>query len=122
MAAELTAHNGELAVATTAAGTSATVSSSAAGSRRAGRRPVLGLGIALTSAAAFATSGAFAKPLLLAGWAPGAVVTLRITIAAAVLLVPTLVSLRGRWGVLRRNAGLVIGYGLTGVAGCQLAY
>ena len=87
-----------------------------------GRRPLLGLCVALVSAAAFATSGAFAKPLLLTGWAPGAVVTLRITIAAAVLLVPTLVALRGRWGLLRRNAGVVIGYGLTGVAGCQLAY
>ena len=86
------------------------------------RHPLLGLGAALASSAAFATSGAFAKSLLLGGWAPGAVVTLRITIAALVLLVPTVVVLRGRWGVLRRNARLVVGYGLTGVAGCQLAY
>jgi len=86
------------------------------------RHPLLGLGVALASSAAFATSGAFAKSLLIGGWAPGAVVTLRISIAALVLLVPTLLSLRGRWGVLRRNARLVIGYGLTGVAGCQLAY
>jgi drug/metabolite transporter (DMT)-like permease len=86
------------------------------------RHPLLGIGIALASAAAFATSGAFAKPLLLAGWAPGAVVTLRITLAALVLLVPTLVSLRGRWALLRRNGRAVVGYGLTGVAGCQLAY
>ncbi len=41
---------------------------------------------------------------------------------AAVLLVPTLLGLRGRWGLLRRNAWLVVGYGVTGVAGCQLAY
>ena len=86
------------------------------------RHPLLGLGAALASSAAFATSGAFAKSLLIGGWAPGAVVTLRITIAAAVLLVPTLWVLRGRWDVLRRNARLVVGYGLTGVAGCQLAY
>jgi drug/metabolite transporter (DMT)-like permease len=94
----------------------------AAGGTAATRHPLLGLGLALASAAAFATSGAFAKPLLLAGWAPGAVVTLRITLAAIVLLVPTALSLRGRWGVLRRNARAVVGYGLTGVAGCQLAY
>ncbi|GAA6526364.1 EamA family transporter [Intrasporangium sp. DVR] len=86
------------------------------------RHPLLGLGAALASSAAFATSGAFAKSLLIGGWTPGAVVTLRITIAAAVLLLPTLWVLRGRWPVLRRSARLVIGYGLTGVAGCQLAY
>ena len=86
------------------------------------RHPLLGLGAAIASSAAFATSGAFAKSLLIGGWSPGAVVTLRITIAAVVLLVPTLWVLRGRWGVLRRSARLVIGYGLTGVAGCQVAY
>ncbi len=85
-------------------------------------RPALGLLVALVSAAAFATSGAFAKSLLVAGWSPGAVVTMRITLAAAVLCVPALLALRARWGVLRRNAAVVVGYGLTGVAGCQLAY
>lgn len=86
------------------------------------RHSLAGLGIALASAAAFGTSGAFAKSLLVDGWSPGAVVTMRIGLAAAVLLVPTVVSLRGRWGVLRRNLPVIIGYGLTGVAGCQLAY
>ena len=86
------------------------------------RHPAVGLGIALSSAAAFGTSGAFAKSLLLGGWSPGAIVTLRIGIAVLVLLVPTVLSLRGRWSALRRNAPLVVGYGLTGVAGCQLAY
>lgn len=90
--------------------------------RRAQRHPRVGLGVALVSAAAFGTSGAFGKSLLLGGWSPGAVVTLRITLAALVLLVPMLVSLRGRWPALRRNAWVVVGYGLTGVAGCQLAY
>jgi drug/metabolite transporter (DMT)-like permease len=90
--------------------------------RTAQRSPWLGLGLALASSAAFATSGAFAKSLLISGWAPGAVVTLRITIAALVLLVPAVLALRGRWSVLRRNARLIVGYGLTGVAGCQLAY
>ena len=93
------------------------------GARPATRaRPLVGIGLALASAAAFGTSGAFAKSLLLGGWSPGAVVTLRITLGAAVLLVPTLLGLRGRWGLLRRNGWLVVGYGLTGVAGCQLAY
>ncbi len=86
------------------------------------RHPAVGLGVALASAAAFGTSGAFAKSLLLGGWSPGAVVTLRVGIAALVLMVPTVLSLRGHWAALRRNAPLVVGYGLTGVAGCQLAY
>ncbi|GAA2473354.1 DMT family transporter [Terrabacter carboxydivorans] len=86
------------------------------------RHPLVGLGVALVSAAAFATSGAFGKSLLVGGWSPGAVVTMRITLAAVVLLVPALWSLRGRWAALRRNAWVVVGYGLTGVAGCQLAY
>ena len=86
------------------------------------RHPIVGLSVALVSAAAFATSGPFAKSLLVADWAPGSVVTLRITLAALVLLVPTLLAMRGRWAALRRNAWGVVGYGLTGVAGCQLAY
>ncbi|NUO36067.1 MAG: DMT family transporter [Dermatophilaceae bacterium] len=86
------------------------------------RHPLLGLGVALVSAAAFATSGAFGKSLLVGGWSPGVVVTMRITVAAVVLLGPALWSLRGRWAALRRNAWVVAGYGLTGVAGCQLAY
>lgn len=87
-----------------------------------GSRPVFGLGVALLSAAAFGTSGAFAKPLILGGWSPGAVVTMRITLAALVLLVPTLLALRGQWAVVGRNWRLIVLYGLTGVAGCQLAY
>lgn len=88
----------------------------------AGRHPLAGVATALASAAAFATSGAFGKSLLVGGWSPGAVVTMRIALAAAVLLGPALWSLRGRWGALRRHGWVVVGYGLTGVAGCQLAY
>ena len=72
--------------------------------RTAPRHPVVGLSAALVSAAAFATSGAFAKSLLVAGWAPGSVVTLRITLAALVLLVPTVIALRGRWAAMRRRS------------------
>lgn len=81
-----------------------------------------GLVLALTSAAAFGTSGAVARPLLDTGWSPGAVVTFRIAVAAVVLAVPTALALRGRWGALRRNAGVVLGYGAFAVAGAQLAY
>jgi drug/metabolite transporter (DMT)-like permease len=78
--------------------------------------------LALVSAASFGMSGALARGLLDSGWTAGAAVTGRIAIAAAVLLGPALVALRGRWWLLRRNAGLLVGYGLIAVAGCQLCY
>lgn len=81
-----------------------------------------GIGLGLVSAAAFGTSGAFAKALLEAGWTPGAAVTTRIAIAAALLAVPTAVAMRGRWHLLRRHGPLVLLYGLLAVAGCQLFY
>ena len=56
------------------------------------------------------------------GWTAGSAVTVRILIAGAVLIVPALVVLRGRWSLVRRNAGLIVAYGLIAVAGCQLAY
>ena len=81
-----------------------------------------GLGFAVLSAMSFGLSGSLAKGLLDAGWTAGAAVTVRVLVAAAVLAVPALVSLRGRWALLRRNLGLVVAYGLVAVAGCQLAY
>lgn len=83
---------------------------------------MLGTVTGLASAAAFATSGAFAKSLLLAGWSPGLVVALRVTVAAVALAPAVAWSLRGRWGLLRDNAPVVVAYGATGVALTQLAY
>jgi drug/metabolite transporter (DMT)-like permease len=84
--------------------------------------PYVGLGVALVSAAAFGTSGSFADALMSTGWTPGAVVTVRILVAALLLTPLALVQLRGRWGRLRGSAGLVAAYGLLAVAGCQLAF
>ena len=81
-----------------------------------------GLVLAVTSAATFGTSGAFAKALLEAGWSAGAAVTARISVAAVLLLVPAVASLRGRWHLLARHAPLIVLYGLLAVAGCQLFY
>jgi drug/metabolite transporter (DMT)-like permease len=74
------------------------------------------------SAATFGTSGAFASSLIEAGWSPAAAVVTRVAVAAAVLTVPALVQLRGRWSLLRRGAGRAAAYGLVAVAGCQLFY
>ena len=87
-----------------------------------GRARAAGLGLALTSAAAFGTSGSFADALMATGWTPGAVVTARILLAAVVLTPIALVQARGRWRRLRASAGLVGLYGLVAVAGCQLAF
>lgn len=81
-----------------------------------------GLPLAVAAACAFGMSGAWARGLIDAGWTPGAAVTARIWVAALVLLVPTIVSLRGRWHLLRRNAGMVAAYGLLAVTATQLFY
>jgi drug/metabolite transporter (DMT)-like permease len=85
-------------------------------------RRTSGIGLAVVAAASFALSGPLAKAMIDSGWTAGSAVTVRILIAGAVLFVPALVVLQGRWSLLRRNAGLIVAYGLIAVAGCQLAY
>jgi drug/metabolite transporter (DMT)-like permease len=82
----------------------------------------LGLPLAVAAAFAFGSSGAWARGLIDAGWTPGAAVAVRVGVAALVLLIPTILALRGRWRALRRNAGLVAAYGLLAVAATQLCY
>ena len=84
--------------------------------------PRAGLGLAVFSALAFSMSGALAKSLIDAGWSPAAAVTARISIAALVLAAPGLMSMRGRWHILRRDGAMVAAYGLIAVAGAQLFY
>jgi drug/metabolite transporter (DMT)-like permease len=82
----------------------------------------VGLATAVLSAVSFGTSGAFIKPLLEAGWSPAAAVTARALTAGVLLLPFILVSLRGRWGTLRRARWRVLGMGVVGVALTQLLY
>lgn len=89
---------------------------------RSARTLLLGLILVVVASAAFGSSGAFAKSLLSAGWTPAGVVTWRVGIAAAVLVPVALWALRGRWNLLRRNAGQVLAFGAVAVAGCQFAY
>jgi drug/metabolite transporter (DMT)-like permease len=81
-----------------------------------------GLTFGLVSAVSFGTSGTFASSLIGAGWSPAAAVLARVSIAALVLTGPALVMLRGRWALLRRWGWRTVGYGLIGVAACQLCY
>lgn len=82
----------------------------------------VGTALALLAAGSFGLSGSLAHGLLDAGWTAGAAVTARVSLAALVLLGPALAALRGRWWLLRRNAGLIVAYGLIAIAGCQLCY
>ncbi|MEU9510257.1 EamA family transporter [Micromonospora sp. NPDC048170] len=82
----------------------------------------LGLGLALLSAVTFATSGTFARSLIDAGWSAEAAVAARVGIAALVVAIPAVFSLRGRWGVLRRNLAAIGVFGLLGVATAQVCF
>jgi len=86
------------------------------------RRGDLGLVSAVVTAAAFGTSGPFAKALLTTGWSSGAIVLLRVGLAALVLAVPAVLACRGRWATVRANLPVILVFGLVAVAGCQVAY
>jgi drug/metabolite transporter (DMT)-like permease len=81
-----------------------------------------GFGFALLSASSFGLSGVLGKGLLETGWTAGAAVLLRVTVAALVLSVPTVIRLRGSWSALRRHAWLVVAFGLVPVAGTQFCF
>lgn len=87
-----------------------------------GSRLAAGLVFAVVSATTFGLSGPLARPLLESGWSPGAIVLVRISLAALAVLPFGLLALRGRWGLVRRNAGLIVLYGAIAVAGAQFCY
>ncbi|HEX9032382.1 MAG TPA: DMT family transporter, partial [Streptosporangiaceae bacterium] len=93
-----------------------------ASSSETGSNARVGLALSVLAAACFGTSGTFGASLIDAGWSPAAAVLARIAIAALILTVPALLQLRGRWRLLRDNAGVVAAYGLLAVAGAQLFY
>lgn len=86
------------------------------------RTGLLGLLLAVLSAAAFGTAGVFATGLLDAGWTAGSAVTVRMGVAALALTVPAVLQLRGRWRLLWSNARAVLAFGALAVALPQLAY
>lgn len=88
----------------------------------AGSRLAAGLGFAVLSATSFGMSGALASQLLRAGWSAGAIVLVRVGLAALVVAPFGLAALRGRWHLLRRNAVVIGVYGALAVAGAQFCY
>jgi drug/metabolite transporter (DMT)-like permease len=87
-----------------------------------GRRLASGLGFALASALSFGLAGPLARGLLESGWSPGAIVLVRVGVAALVVLPAGVLALRGRWDVLRSSARLVLTFGVLAVAGAQFFY
>ncbi len=87
-----------------------------------GSRLTAGLLFALASALSFGLSGVLARGLLDTGWSPGAVVLIRVAVGALVVLPVGVITLRGRWRLLWRNARLVVAYGVLGVAGAQFCF
>ena len=81
-----------------------------------------GTALAVLSAGTFGTSGIFGSALISSGWSPAAAAIARLAGAAFLLTVPAVVQLRGRWALLRREAGKVLIYGLVAIAGGQLFY
>jgi drug/metabolite transporter (DMT)-like permease len=81
-----------------------------------------GLGFALASALSFGLSGPLARGLLDTGWSPGTVTMIRIGLAAVLVAPFGIAALRGRWHLLGRSAGTILGYGTFGVAGAQFCY
>ncbi|MCU1560829.1 DMT family transporter [Mycetocola sp.] len=90
--------------------------------RPASRAQAAGIAVALLSALMFALSGPFAKSLMDSGWSPGAAVLLRVGGAALILLVPTLLAMRGRWGTLRRSSKVIVLYGIVAITGAQVGF
>jgi drug/metabolite transporter (DMT)-like permease len=76
----------------------------------------------LTASATFATSGVFGTALGASGWSAAAALTIRLGVATALLTAPALLALRGRPGVLRRNARRLMAYGTLPIAAGQVAY
>lgn len=81
-----------------------------------------GFALALISAAAFGTAGAFGKSLLDTGWSPVAAVAVRVAIGALVLAVPALLAMGGKWHTLRRGWPAVLIFGVFGVGVAQVAF
>jgi drug/metabolite transporter (DMT)-like permease len=87
-----------------------------------GSKGLLGIALGLGAGLAFGAGGAVVKPLLEAGWSPGAAVFARIAVAAAVLALPGLVALRFDLRPLWRSRWTVLAYALIAIVGTQVAF
>ena len=87
-----------------------------------GRRGIIGIALGLAAGLAFGAGGAIVKPLLEAGWSPGAAVLFRVIVAALLLAIPGLFALKFDLRPLWRAKWTVLVYAVIAVAGVQLAF
>lgn len=81
-----------------------------------------GIVLAVASALAFSSSGPLVKPLLDAGWSLGAALLVRMGVAGLVLAPALMRAIVRERSFVRRHWGIIVGFGLTAVAGCQLFF
>lgn len=81
-----------------------------------------GVTLAVIASASFGLSGSLARGLMDLGWTAGAATMVRVSVAAVALLVPGILSMRGRWQLLRKAWPVVVVYGVLAVASAQLCY
>ncbi len=81
-----------------------------------------GIPLALIACASFGLSGSLARGLMDIGWTAGAATIVRVTVAAIFMIVPGILSMRGRWHLLRKGAAVIVVYGVLAVAAAQLFY
>jgi drug/metabolite transporter (DMT)-like permease len=81
-----------------------------------------GLIMAVASALAFSSSGPFIKPLLEAGWSLGSALLVRMGVSGLVLAPALILAIRRERGFIRRHWRIILGFGLTAVAGCQIFF
>src|SRR6478735_9144213 len=82
----------------------------------------VGLIMAVTSALAFSSSGPLIKPLLEAGWSLGAALLVRMGVSGLLLAPALVLAVRRERSFLRRHWRIILGFGLTAVAGCQILF
>ncbi|QIG40785.1 DMT family transporter [Microbacterium sp. 4R-513] len=82
----------------------------------------VGLVMAVTSALAFSSSGPMIKPLLEAGWSLGAALLVRMGVSGLLLAPALLIAIRRERSFLRKHWRIIVGFGLTAVAGCQILF
>ncbi len=84
-----------------------------------------GVVFALVSAISFGLSGPLARPLMDAGWSPGAVVIIRIAVGALVLMPLAVREMSRRslsWRAVITRPTTIVVYGAMGVAAAQFCY
>jgi drug/metabolite transporter (DMT)-like permease len=86
------------------------------------RMRTTGLIMAVSSALAFSSSGPFIKPLLESGWSLGSALLVRMGVAGLVLAPALVMAMRRERSFVRRHWRVILGFGLTAVAGCQILF